>query len=335
MNPSKNFAFASKKAERHYWLQVFLYLGLGLVFALGLLLYDNPVPVTSPSFWPVVKNRLTGILAMVVIAVSQSLATIAFQSITSNRIITPSIMGFDSIYIFIQTATIYFFGTRALIGFQGLFAFVIEVSIMIAACLLLYRFYLKSGDSDLHLTLMIGIVLSEGLNSTSGFMRRALSPTEYDVLQSNLFGSVSNADQGDLTLALVIVIVVAGLLLAYAGKLNILSLGRDMAINLGLNFKYGTIYVLVLISLLMAVSTALVGRVTFFGFLVATLTYLLAPTYDHRYLFPFSLSLSFMMITGAYFILRHIFAAQGVVSIIIEIIGGLCFLVVLLKRGKL
>ena len=130
-------------------------------------------------------------------------------------------------------------------------------------------------------------------------------------------------------------VVVAILIIAYSKKLNVLSLGKSTATALGVNHQRGVIYTLVLVSILMSVSTALIGPLTFYGFLVATLTYQFVPTYDHRYIFPMALAVSFIIITGAYFFMYHIFRAQGVVSIIIEMFGGLVFLVVLLRKGRL
>jgi iron complex transport system permease protein len=118
-------------------------------------------------------------------------------------------------------------------------------------------------------------------------------------------------------------------------KLNVIALGRDTATNLGLNYKVLSISTLVLISVLMAVSTALVGPMTFLGFLVATLAYQFADTYDHRYLFPMAAAIGFVVLTGAYFIMNHVFYAQGVVSIIIELVGGSVFLFVILRKGRL
>ena len=72
-------AFRSKKEKRNYWLILAGLLFLGLMFSLGLLLYNNPVPVGSPSFIPVVKRRLYALLAMTIPALAQSLSTVAFS----------------------------------------------------------------------------------------------------------------------------------------------------------------------------------------------------------------------------------------------------------------
>ncbi len=91
-------AFRSKKEERRYWILLFSLISLGLLAAYGLLVYNNPVPPGSPSFIPVVKRRMVAVVAMIIPAICQSLSTVAFQSITNNKIITPSLLGFEALY---------------------------------------------------------------------------------------------------------------------------------------------------------------------------------------------------------------------------------------------
>ena len=272
---------------------------------------------------------------MLISAVCQSLATVAFQSSTNNRIITPSLLGFEALYSTIQTGTMFFFGATAFLSFSGTSSFLIQVALMVVMCLLLYGWLLSGKYGTLQLMLLVGVIIGTGLKSVSSFMRRLLAPSEFDVLQARLFGSVSNADAAYFPIAIPIVVVAAVLLLGYSKKLNVLSLGSGTSTSLGVNHKFGVLYTLVLVSVLMSVSTALVGPLTFFGFLVATMAYQAAPTYDHRYVFPMALAIGFLVLTGSYFFMYHVFRAQGVVSIIIEMFGGITFLIMLLRKGSL
>lgn len=336
--PNKNRAakaFRSKKEEKRYWILLITLIGLGILATYGLLVYNNPVPIDSPSFIPVVKRRMVAIIAMIIAAICQSLATVAFQSVTNNRVITPSLLGFEALYSTIHTSTMFFFGASVFIGYSGTGSFLFQVVVMVLMCLILYGWLLSGKYGNLELMLLVGIIIGTGLRSLSTFMRKLLAPSEFDILQAKLFGSVNNADAEYFPIAIPIVIIVALLLLAYSKKLNVLSLGKDIATSLGVNHQFSIIYILVLVSILMSVSTALVGPLTFFGFLVATLSYQLAPTFDHRYIFPMALAIGFLILTGAYFIMYHVFNAQGVVSIIIEIVGGVTFLMIILKRKAL
>ncbi|WP_312068210.1 iron chelate uptake ABC transporter family permease subunit, partial [Exiguobacterium sp.] len=185
-------AFQSKRLERRYWILLILFLSGGVLSTIGLLLYNNPVPFDSPSFWPVVERRITAVITMAIAAICQSLATVAFHSVTSNRIITPSLLGFDALYSTIQTSMIFFFGAGALVGFTGTSAFLTQVAIMLTMSLLLYGWLLSGKYANLQLMLLVGIILGTGLNSLSSFMRKMLAPSEFDILQARLFGSVTN-----------------------------------------------------------------------------------------------------------------------------------------------
>lgn len=328
-------AFRSKKEEKRYWILLITLIALGILSAYGLLVYNNPVPVDSPSFIPVVRRRMVALGAMIIAAICQSLATVAFQSITNNRIITPSLLGFEALYSAIHTSTMFFFGVSAFISFTGIGSFVFQVVLMVLLCLILYGWLLSGKYGNLQIMLLVGIIIGVGLKSLSSFMRRLLAPSEFDVLQARLFASVNNADVGYFPIAIPIVIIAAFLIFAYSKKLNVLSLGKDVSPSLGVNHKFGVIYTLVLVAILMSISTALVGPLTFYGFLVATLSYQAAPTYDHKYIFPMAFAIGFVIITAAYFFMYHIFNAQGVVSVIIELFGGITFLIVVLRKRAL
>ena len=328
-------AFRSKKEEKRYWILLITLIILGALASYGLLVYNNPVPVDSPSFLPVVRRRLVALIAMIIAAVCQSLSTVAFQSITNNRVITPSLLGFEALYSTIQTSTMFFLGTATFLSFSGTGSFLFQVAAMVLMSLILYGWLLSGKYGNLQLMLLVGVIMGTGLRSLSTFMRRLLAPSEFDILQARLFGSVNNADADYFPIAIPIVIVVVVILLLYSKRLNVLSLGRDVGTTLGINHQASVIFTLVLVSILMSVSTALVGPLTFFGFLVATLSYQAASTYDHRYVFPMALAIGFLIITGAYFFMYHVFNAQGVVSIIIEMFGGITFLIVILRKGTL
>ncbi|MGO2111556.1 MAG: iron chelate uptake ABC transporter family permease subunit [Pseudoclavibacter sp.] len=327
--------FPTRKHRRRFWLTFGALALAALFFAGALLWYGNPMPPSDPAFWLIAQRRGLGIFVMLVVAICQGLATVAFQTVTNNRILTPSIMGFESLYMVIQTGTLFFFGATALVEFRGLWQFSMQVAVMLALALLLYTWLLSGRFANLQIMLLVGIIIGGGLGSISSFMQRLLTPSDFDLLTARMFGSVNNADPATFPVAIPIVVVAGTLLVLRSRRLNAIALGRDIAMNLGISHRRELIINLTLISALMAVSTSLVGPLTFLGFLVATLAYQLAPTYDHRYVFPMAVLTGFVVLTGAYFIMQHVFYAQGVVGIIIELVGGLTFLAVILKRGRL
>jgi len=328
-------AFQTSQSKRRYWLLTASLVVAALLFTAGLLSWGNPMDFGTRGYWLIAQRRLNSVIAMAVVAVCQAVATVAFQTVTNNRIITPSIMGFESLYVAIHTSTVYFLGAAGLNNARTLEMFVIQLVLMVGLSLILYTWLLAGDNPNMHAMLLVGIVLGGGLGSVSTFMQRLLTPSEFDVLTARLFGSVNNADPAYYPLAVPLVLVAAGLMYVNSRRLNVLGLGRDVAVNLGVNHKKHAVFTLVLVSVLMAVSTALVGPMTFLGFLVATLAYQFADTYDHRYVFPMAALLGYCILAGAYFVMNHIFYAQGVVSIIIELVGGLTFLIVVLRKGRL
>ncbi|MFT3889073.1 MAG: iron chelate uptake ABC transporter family permease subunit [Arachnia sp.] len=328
-------SFATLKARRRYIIVLSVLIVLAVGFGFGLLAWANPMPVGSDGFWRIAQLRMTSVTAMVIVAFCQGIATVAFQTVANNRIITPSIMGFESLYRAVQTTSVYFFGVAGLYALEGLPQFALQVALMVGLALALYTWLLSGKYANLQVMLLVGIVIGGGLGAVSTFMQRMLTPSEFDVLSARLFGNVSNADASYFPLAIPLVIVASVLLVGRAKRLNLMSLGREVSTSLGIDHKRELIIVLFLVSILMAVSTALVGPMTFLGFLVATLAYQAVGTYDHRYIFPVVVLNAFVVLSGAYFIMRHVFYAQGVVSIIIELVGGTLFLFVILRKGRL
>lgn len=160
----------------------------------------------------------------------------------------------------------------------------------------------------------MGLVIGGGLGSVSSFMQRLLTASEFDVLTARTFGSVNNADPSYFPVAVPIVVVAATWLFLRSRQLNTLALGRDACTNLGVSHGRNLVLVPILCSALIALSTALVGPMTFLGFLVATLAYQCAHNYDHRFVFPVAILTGFVVLAGAYFVMNHIFYAQRCVG---------------------
>ncbi|UPL11177.1 iron chelate uptake ABC transporter family permease subunit [Microbacterium sufflavum] len=328
-------SFTTPRARRRYVVVLVVLAVLAAGSAFGLLAWDNPMPVGTPGFWRIAQHRATAVVVMAVVAVAQAVATVSFQTVTNNRIITPSIMGFESLYRVVQTTTVYLFGVAGLVAVQGAGQFALQVVIMVGLAVVLYGWLLSGRYGNLQIMLLVGIVIGGGLGAIATFMQRLLTPSEFDVLAARLFGNVSNADPAYLPLAIPLVAGASLLLWSRSRRLNVLALGPDAARSLGIDHRREQFLVLTLVAVLMATSTALVGPMTFLGFLVATLAYQFADSHDHRLIFPVAVLTAFSILAGAYFVMKNVFYAQGMVSILIEIVGGTVFLLVILRKGRL
>ncbi|GHD81637.1 iron complex transport system permease protein [Salinibacterium amurskyense] len=334
-SPGVTGPFPTVQARRRYWTLLSILSVLAVAIGFGLLAWNNPMPVGTEGFWLIAELRATNVIVIAVVAFCQAIATVSFQTVTNNRILTPSIMGFESLYVAVQTSAVYFLGISGIVALQGLPQFLLQIALMVGLSLLLYGWLLSGKYGNLQIMLLVGIIIGGGLGAVSTFMQRLLTPSEFDILTARLFGSISNADASYLPISLVLCLVAGTVLLAQGRRLNIIALGSDTATNLGISYRFEIMRVLFFVSILMAVSTSLVGPMTFFGFLVATLAYQFADTYDHRHIFPIAVLAGFVVLGGAYFVMKNLFYAQGVVSIIVELVGGTVFLIVILRKGRL
>ena len=335
MTLTRHGAFAGPREARRYWaaLAILLLLAPGICY--GILAWHNPMPVGSPGFWRIAQVRAASVAVILVVAWCQALATVAFQTITNNRIITPSIMGFESLYRLLQTSIVFFFGITGLTSMDSTGQYLMQVGLMVALAALLYGWMLRNERANIHQTLLLGIVIGTGLGALSTYMQNLLNPSAFDVLSARLIGNISNADVSQLRVAIPLALVAGGLLLAMSRTLDVLGLGRDTAIGLGVDHRRNSLVILMLTAVLMAVSTSLVGPMSFLGFLVAMTSYQLSDTHEHRFVLPMAWLVGVVILGGAYFTLRHIFYATGSVGIIIEAVGGTFFLIHLLRKGRL
>ncbi|WP_430245161.1 iron chelate uptake ABC transporter family permease subunit [Neorhizobium sp. DAR64861/K0K2] len=273
-------------------------------------------------------TRLAGLL---IVAYAIAVSTVLFQTITGNRILTPSIMGFDALYVLLQTALVFALGATAVTGFEPRLMFVVELVVMVGFSLLLYRLLFGSGRHNIHLVVLAGIVIGGLFRSLSGFLQRIISPDDFVVLQDRLFASFNLTDSTLVGISAVLVALITFAIWRIFHVMDVMLLGRDTAISLGVDHKAVTTIILVLVAMLISISTALVGPVTFFGLLVANLAYLVMPAAKHRYTLPAAVLIAVICLVGGQTILERVFAFDTALSIIVEFAGGLFFILFLLK----
>lgn len=302
----------------------------------GLLLgWDNPFAPFSERWWRISAMRASSLAVIALVTFCQGWATVAFQTVTTNRILTPSIMGFEALYVLVQTAVVFFFGTTSVVGLDPAARFVLQTMAMVLFAVLLYSWLLSGRFGNLHVMLLVGIILGAGMGSISTFLQQLLTPSEFDVLRARLFGSIGNANLDFLAIVVPVCALAGGAIWFLSRRLDVMALGRDIATSVGLAHRRQVMLVLTLVAVLMAMSTSLVGPMTFLGFLAATLAYAVTDTYDHRRILPVAWLIGYVTLATAYFLLRHVFALVDTVTIVVELIGGILFLIVVFRKGRL
>lgn len=266
------------------------------------------------------------VAAFLLVALATGIATVSFQTLTQNQFLTPNILGLDSLYVLIQTLLFFFVGGVNMLSQEQTATFLISIFLMALLSLLLANVLLKQQQNDLFILLMLGMILGTLFSSTSNFLQVIMDPNEYDLLQGRLFASFSNINTTHLSLAAGIILL-GSLVLVFANRyLDVLHLGDDQATNLGIPLKKFQILILFLVSLLTGTATALVGPITFLGFIVANISYQLMPTYRHSYLFPTAILLGIIFLVGSQFLVEQVFQLKTTVSVVTQFGGGLYFI---------
>ncbi|NOJ77893.1 iron chelate uptake ABC transporter family permease subunit [Myxococcus xanthus] len=275
------------------------------------------------------KKIATALLVGYAVAVS----TVLFQTVTGNRVLTPAIMGFDYLYVLIQTCLVFFLGSTTVAGLDPRFLFGAEVIIMVAFSAVLHGWLFGMARGNVHLLLLSGVVMGVLFRSLSSFVQRVIEPNEFIFLQDRFFASFNNPEHDLLLLSTVLTLGVSVLGLRLLRACDVLVLGREAAINLGVDYQRTVSWVLALVAILVAVSTALVGPVTFLGLLVAHIAYAVMRTYQHVFVLPAAALIAAIALVAGQFILERVFRLDTNPRVIIEFVGGAVFIAMLMRKA--
>ncbi|GAA3399752.1 iron chelate uptake ABC transporter family permease subunit [Paenibacillus hodogayensis] len=308
---------------------------IGILALISVALIVVFMTIQSGGNWDyVLPRRGLKIGAIALTAAAIAFSTVVFQTVTNNRILTPSIIGLDSLYMLTQTFIIFVFGSMHVALINPNWNFLLSVGLMIGFALLLYRFMFKKEGRNIYFLLLVGIVLGSLFGSMTTFMQVLIDPNEFLVLQSRMFASFNRINTGILAVAVVSMAVVAIYCIRLIKYLDVLALGREHALNLGLPYNGLVKRLLVVVAILTSISTALVGPITFLGLLVANIAYPFMKTYRHSFLLWASILIGVIALTGGQLVVERVFTFSTTISVIINFIGGVYFLYLLLKESK-
>ncbi|WP_202080934.1 iron chelate uptake ABC transporter family permease subunit [Caldalkalibacillus salinus] len=282
----------------------------------------------------ILPRRGMKVLAIVVTGAAIACSTVVFQTITNNRILTPSIIGLDSLYVLIQTFFIFVFGSASVVVSDQNINFALSVTLMILFAGLFYKLLFGNEGRNIYFLLLVGIVLGTLFGSISTFMQVLIDPNEFFVVQDRMFASFNNVNTDILLFSMMMFIGVAAYFWKFLKYLDVLALGRDEAVNLGVDYEYIVKRLLVLIAILISIATALVGPITFLGLLVANVTYEFLRTYKHAYLLWGAMFISVISLIGGQFLVERVFTFSTTINVIINFIGGVYFIYLLLRGNK-
>lgn len=282
----------------------------------------------------ILQHRGKRLLAMLLVAIAMGLATIAFQTITHSRILTPSLMGFDVLYMLVHSVGLTLWGAKSGLDGAPELRFLLEVVTMVAIALILFQLLFNRSIRGLHVLILLGLVGGIFFRELAELALRITDPTEFSIQSANSLANFNRINLSLLWLGFSGVILCAAVLVILRRSLDVLSLGRDVVINLGVPYSKIVTLVMAAICVLISISTALVGPMLFFGLVVANLAYWLTGTHLHRWTFPTSILAGIICLVGGQVIFEQVLRSSLPLAMTIELVGGVLFIMLLLRGIK-
>ena len=306
---------------------------LALLCAAGYLLVEVNFGNTK-LLWYAMKLRTPKLLAMLLTVFAIGGASIVFQSIINNTIVTPCLLGMNSLYTLIHTAVVFFLGSGSLIAANANLSFAVDVVLMGLTATVIYSWIFKKTRHNVLYVLLVGTVLTSFFGSIQTTLTRVMDPNEYDTLLTSLVASFSNINSEILLFSALLLAGITFALRKELALLDVLTLGKDQAINLGVDYDRCIRRLLLGVTLCIAVATAMVGPISFLGLIIANLSRQLLRTYRHSQLILGSALFGMAVLVGGQLIVEHVYTYTVPVSVFITVGGGLYFLYLLLTRKK-
>lgn len=302
---------------------------LVLLFASGLYLMWG----LSGRVWLILELRSIKLAGLCVVGAAIGISTVLFQTLSGNRILTPAIMGFDALFLLTQATLVLLLGGFGYASLPGPLVFGANTLVMVVAAVLLFGTLFRQNRHDIQLMILVGVILGLLFRSLTGFIQRLIDPSEFAIVQGAMFAQFSGINELELLVSTCVLLVLIALIWRSGPVLDVMALGRKPALNLGVNYDRLQFQILCVIAALVSVSTALVGPITFLGLLVSSLVHSFMQTHRHALLLPAAALISMSILVFGQTLFERVLRLQSTLSVAIEFVGGLLFLI-LLAKGK-
>lgn len=320
-----------KNNFRKLILLLFIVLGICAVYLL-----INSYPGKPKLFQYILSLRIPTLFVMLIASFAIGSASIIFQSIINNRIVTPCLLGMNSMYTLVHTAVIFAAGSGSILAANSNLSFGIDLIVMTVSATFVYSYMFKKTGNNVLYVLLIGTVLSSFFGSIQSTMIRVMDPNEYDTLLTTLVADFTNVNVEVIAFSLILLIALTIFLWKDLMLLDVITLGKNQAINLGVDYDRTIRRLLLGVVLCIAVATAMVGPISFLGLIIANLARQFFKTHKHSYLITGASLMGMLAIIAGQLISQHVFSYSVPISTFITIGGGIYFLYLLLfQKGDI
>lgn len=319
------------KAHKNNMLKLVILGVIALLVSVAYILINSYVS-NSKIFLYVLEIRIPTLIVMLIASVAIGGASIIFQSIINNRIVTPCLLGMNSMYTLVHTAVVFVAGSTSVLATNSNLAFGVDLIVMGVVATFIYSYMFKKTGNNVLYVLLIGTVLSSFFGSIQSTMIRVMDPHEYDALLTTLVANFNNVNAEIIIFSVVLLAALTVFLWKELKLLDVITLGKEQAVNLGVDYDRVIRKLMLGVVLCIAVATAMVGPISFLGLIIANLARQLLKTYKHTQLIIGSALMGMLAIIIGQIISEHVFSFAVPISTFITIGGGIYFLYLLLSK---
>ena len=280
------------------------------------------------------KLRIPKVIAMIITAFAIGAATIIFQSVINNTIVTPCLLGMNALYTLIHTSVVFVLGSGSILFTNDNLSFLVDLVLMGIIATVVYSWLFKMTGHNVLYVLLVGTVLTSFFSSIQSTLTRVMDPNEYDTLLTSLVASFSNINSGIIIFSVIILALIGVIFRKEFALLDVITLGKEQAINLGVDYDRCIRRLLLAVTLCIAVATAMVGPISFLGLIIANISRQLLKTYRHTQLIAGAVLMGVIALIGGQFIVERVFVYSIPISVFITVAGGIYFLYLILKGSR-
>lgn len=280
------------------------------------------------------KLRIPKAIAMIITAFAIGAATIIFQSVINNTIVTPCLLGMNALYTLIHTSVVFVLGSGSILFTNDNLSFLVDLVLMGIIATVVYSWLFKMTGHNVLYVLLVGTVLTSFFSSIQSTLTRVMDPNEYDTLLTSLVASFSNINSEIIIFSVIILALIGVIFRKELALLDVITLGKEQAINLGVDYDRCIRRLLLAVTLCIAVATAMVGPISFLGLIIANISRQLLKTYRHTQLIAGAALMGVIALIGGQFIVERVFVYSIPISVFITVAGGIYFLYLILKGSR-
>jgi len=280
----------------------------------------------------IISRKSIQVLAMVIAAVLIATTSLVFQTLTHNRILTPSLIGFDAIFVLTQTAIVFFLSDKSIFYSNPYLNFIITALLMLVVSLIMYRLILRKNKNNMIFLLLFGMILSTFSKNFSSFLQTVMDPNQFQSVAIHTEVTISHMNTSIILLVVPLMMMLIFLFIREFKYFDVMSLGETQAINLGVNYHKKMNLSLVYIAIAMSISTALIGPISFLGLIAVNASREILKSYKHLELMFLSSFIAIILLVLGQTIIVEM-GYMTTVTVFISLFGGIYMIYLVLKEN--